>query len=392
MARKLRLGILFGGRSAEHEISIQSARNIIAAADPKKYDVVPIAITKGGRWCVGALPPAPNGHGASVAAIDAPPEGSVEVISSASPEAGGLLVPLETDGEEAVDPDSLRLDVVFPVLHGTFGEDGTVQGLLELAELPYVGAGVLGSAVGMDKVVMKRLLQAAKIPVVPYAVCSRRDTQVRLDEVCGEVEAAFKYPVFVKPANMGSSVGVSKARNRAQLEKALREAADYDLKILVEKAVAAREIECSVLGNEEPIASIPGEIVPGNEFYDYAAKYLDDNSELLIPAPLKPAQAERAQQLAIETFQALDCAGMARVDFFLEKKTGKFFVNEINTIPGFTRISMYPQLWEASGLPCSKLIDRLVELAIKRHREKARTRYSLRPARGSRGKSGRTGS
>ena len=271
----------------------------------------------------------------------------------------------------------LKLDVVFPVLHGTFGEDGTVQGLLELAELPYVGAGVLGSAVGMDKVIMKRLLQQARLPVVPYVVASRRDTQVRLDEVCGEVEAAFKYPVFVKPANMGSSVGVSKARNRAQLEKALHDAAEYDLKILIEKAVDAREIECSVLGNEEPIASVVGEIVPGNEFYDYAAKYLDDNSQLLIPAPLKPAQVERVQQLAVETFKALDCAGMARVDFFLDKKSGKLFVNEINTIPGFTRISMYPQLWEASGLPGGKLIDRLVELAIKRHREKARTRYSF---------------
>jgi D-alanine-D-alanine ligase len=374
--KKLRLGIIFGGRSAEHEVSIQSARNIIAAADPKKYDVVPIVITREGRWCVGALPPASGAH----EAIDAPPEGSVEVISSASPDAGGLLVPLTREGSaegDDVDPMGLKLDVVFPVLHGTFGEDGTVQGLLELAELPYVGAGVLGSAVGMDKLIMKRLLQQARLPVVPYVVASRRDTQVRLDEVCGEVEAAFKYPVFVKPANMGSSVGVSKARNRAQLEKALHDAAEYDLKILIEKAVDAREIECSVLGNEEPIASVVGEIVPGNEFYDYAAKYLDDNSQLLIPAPLKPAQVERVQQLAVETFKALDCAGMARVDFFLDKKSGKLFVNEINTIPGFTRISMYPQLWEASGLPGGKLIDRLVELAIKRHREKARTRYSF---------------
>lgn len=379
---KLRLGIIFGGRSAEHEVSIQSARNIIAAADPKKYDVVPIAITREGRWCVGALPPAPNGIGGdnAQAAIDSPPAGSVEVISSASPDAGGLLVPLAGDGAvggDEVDPAALRLDVVFPVLHGTFGEDGTVQGLLELAELPYVGAGVLGSAVGMDKVIMKRLLQQAKVPVVPYVVASRRDTQVRMDEVCDEVEAEFKYPVFVKPANMGSSVGVGKARNRAQLQQALHAAAEYDLKLLIEKAVEAREIECSVLGNEDPIASTVGEIVPGNEFYDYAAKYLDDNSKLLIPAPLRPAQVERVQQLAVETFKALDCAGMARVDFFLDKKSGKLFVNEINTIPGFTRISMYPQLWEASGLPCSKLVDRLVELAIKRHRERARTRYSF---------------
>jgi D-alanine-D-alanine ligase len=386
MARKLRLGIIFGGRSAEHEISIQSARNIIAAADAKKYDVVPIAITKDGRWCVGALPPAPNGH----AAIEAPPEGSVEVITSASPDSGGLLVPLSVGGSEEVSPEKLQLDVVFPVLHGTFGEDGTVQGLLELAELPYVGAGVLGSAVGMDKVIMKRLLQQARIPVVPYVVTSRRDIHLRIDEVRKEVESTFKYPVFVKPANMGSSVGVSKARNRSELEKSLRDATEFDLKILVERAMNAREIECSVLGNEEPIASIPGEIIPGNEFYDYAAKYLDDNSKLVIPAPLKAGQVERAQALAIEAFQALDCAGMARVDFFLEKKTGKFFVNEINTIPGFTRISMYPQLWEASGLSCSRLVDRLVELAIKRHREKARTRYTLGPSRSTRLKQTRT--
>jgi D-alanine-D-alanine ligase len=382
MAKKLRLGILFGGRSAEHEISIQSARNIIAAADSKKYEVVPIAITKEGRWCVGALPPAPDGH----AAIDSPPEGSIAVISSASPDAGGLLVPLASPSED-VSTENMQLDVVFPVLHGTFGEDGTVQGLLELAGLPYVGAGVLGSAVGMDKVIMKRLLQQARIPVVPYLVTSRREIHLQIDNVRKEVEATFKYPVFVKPANMGSSVGVSKARNRPELEKALLKATEFDLKILIERAVDAREIECSVLGNEDPISSIPGEIIPGNEFYDYAAKYLDDKSKLLIPAPLKPAQAERAQALAIGAFQALDCAGMARVDFFLEKKTGKFFVNEINTIPGFTRISMYPQLWEASGLPASKLIDRLIELAIKRHREKARTRYSLGPARGERPKS-----
>ncbi len=372
MANKKRLGILFGGRSAEHEISIQSARNIIAAADPEKYEVVPIAITKQGRWCVGAFPPEPNGHGA----IDSIPVGAVEVIPSACPDGMGLLVPLASQNATTFPG---ALDVVFPVLHGTYGEDGTVQGLLELAEIPYVGSGVLGSAVGMDKVVMKRLFQQAKLPVVPYVATSRRDIQVRLDELCKEIEAEFRYPVFVKPANMGSSVGVSKASNRDELVDALQLAGDFDLKILVERGMDAREIECSVLGNEDPISSIPGEIVPGNEFYDYAAKYLDDNSQLLIPAPLKPAQTERAQKLAVEAFKSLDCAGMARVDFFLEKKTGKFYVNEINTIPGFTRISMYPQLWAASGLSCSKLIDRLVELAIKRHREKARTRYSLNP-------------
>lgn len=374
MKRKLRLGIIYGGCSAEHEVSVQSARNIIAAADPEKYEVVPIAITTDGRWWAGAMPPGPGGP----AALETVPAGSVEVIPAGTRNAGGPLIPLDADGA-AKFPGTL--DVIFPALHGTFGEDGTVQGLLELAGIPYVGAGVLGSAVGMDKVIMKRLFQQARLPIVPYLFLRRMDIQLNLDAVCNKVESLFRYPVFVKPANLGSSVGVSKAHNRKQLKAALQQAGEYDLKILVERAVEAREIECSVLGNEEPIVSIPGEIVPGNEFYDYAAKYLDDNSQLLVPAPLRPAQTARAQKLAREAFLALDCAGMARVDLFLEKKTGKFYVNEINTIPGFTRISMYPLLWEASGLSCGKLIDRLVELAIKRHREKARTRYSLLPPR-----------
>ena len=374
MARKLRVGILFGGRSAEHEVSLESARNVIAAADPQKYEIVPIAITKEGRWRAGVLPPGSP----AIPALPGIPKEGVEVIPAASPTDGGPLVPIF---QGAALPSLGPLDVIFPVLHGTFGEDGTVQGLLELAGIPYVGAGVLGSAVGMDKEVMKRLFHERGLPIVPYLVVRRVDIQVNARSVCAAVVKHFPYPVFVKPANMGSSVGVSKARNRKELEKALETAADYDRKIIVEKAVAAREIECAVLGNDDPIASLPGEVIPAGEFYDYSAKYIEDTARLLVPAPLTPAQVKRVQSLAVQAFQAVECAGMARVDFFLEKKTGRIYVNEINTIPGFTAISMYPRMWEASGLPYAQLIDRLIELAIKRHREKARTRFSLLPAK-----------
>jgi D-alanine-D-alanine ligase len=370
MARKLRVGILFGGRSAEHEVSLQSARNVIAAADPQKYEIIPIAITKEGRWRVGVLPPG----SAPSPALDGILQEGLEVIPSVSPSGSGPLVPiLKTGSQQELGP----LDVIFPVLHGTFGEDGTVQGLLELAEIPYVGAGVLGSAVGMDKDVMKRLFHERGLPIVPYLTIRRVDLQVNSPAECLAVENKFRYPVFVKPANLGSSVGVSKARNRKQLEKSLEAATEYDSKIVVEKAVQAREIECAVLGNDDPIASLPGEVVPQGDFYDYSAKYLEDTAQLLVPAPLKSLQVKRIQHLAVAAFQAVDCAGMGRVDFFLEKKSGRVYVNEINTIPGFTAISMYPRMWEASGLPYTQLIDRLIELAIKRHREKARTRYSL---------------
>jgi D-alanine-D-alanine ligase len=374
MARKLRVGILYGGRSAEHEVSLQSAKNVMAAMDSRKYEVIPIAITREGRWRVGVLPPgaAPN------PALAGWPKDGVEVIPAGRPGASGPLVPiLVRDAQRNIGP----LDVIFPVLHGTFGEDGTVQGLLELAGIAYVGAGVLGSAVGMDKDVMKRLFRERGLPIVPYLAVRRVDIQVNLRKVCGAVAKNFRYPLFVKPANLGSSVGVSKARHRKELEKALLAASEYDNKVLVEKAVQGREIECAVLGNDEPIASVPGEVIPAGEFYDYAAKYRDNTARLLVPAPLRPAQVKRVQELAIAAFQAVECAGMGRVDLFLEKKTGKLFLNEINTLPGFTAISMYPRMWEASGLPYTQLIDRLIELAIKRHREKLRTRYSLLPAR-----------
>ena len=373
MARKLRLGILFGGRSGEHEISLRSAQNIIAAADPQKYTVIPIGITKQGQWRVGTPPEVAGTH----LDLNAILRKGVEVALAASPHARFPLIPLQ--GSMAASRLG-KLDVMFPVLHGTFGEDGTVQGLLELAGIPYVGAGVLGSAVGMDKDVMKRLFLERGLEIVPHLVVRRADLEASSRKVCLAIEKNLCYPVFVKPANLGSSVGISKACNRKELGDALRIAAEYDRKILVERAVEGREIECAVLGNDAPIASVPGEIIPGREFYDYAAKYLEDTSQLLVPAPLRPAQVKQVQRLAIEAFQATECAGMARVDFFLEKKTGKIYVNEINTIPGFTSISMYPRMWEASGLPYSRLIDRLIELALELHREKTRTRYSFQPS------------
>ena len=372
--KKLRVGVLFGGRSAEHEVSLQSARNVIAAIDQKKFEIVPILITKEGRWLLGMLPPG----SASRPSLAGVPKEGMEVIPTATPSVQGSLLPAACrEGAPPLKP----LDVIFPVLHGTFGEDGAVQGLLELAGIPYVGAGVLGSAAGMDKDVMKRLFHERGLPIVPYVAVRRVDLQLNPRHVFAAVEKKFHYPVFVKPANLGSSVGISKARNRKELEQALHAAADYDTKVLVEKAILGREIECSVLGNEDPIASFPGEIIAGGEFYDYAAKYLEDTAQLIVPAPLRPMQMKRVQQLAVAAFQAVECSGMARVDFFLEKRTGRILLNEINTIPGFTKISMYPRMWEASGLPYGKLIDRLIELAIKRHRERACTLYSLLPDR-----------
>jgi len=266
---------------------------------------------------------------------------------------------------------------VFPVMHGTFGEDGTIQGLLDLAGLPFVGAGVLGSAIGMDKDVAKRLLQVAKIPVVPWLTVHRPEWERNPSEIQSAVEAKFQYPVFVKPATLGSSVGMTKAHSREELAPALNLAAEFAMKILVEQCVVAREIEVSVLGNHDPKASVPGEIVPHREFYDYAAKYLEEGTQLLIPAKLKPAQVEKIQTYAVAAFRALELSGMARVDFFLEKKGGKVYLNEVNTIPGFTSISMYPKLWEASGISFRELIDKLIELALEIHREKARTKYQI---------------
>lgn len=367
--KRLRVGVLFGGRSGEHEVSLASAASVIRGLDPDKYEAVPIGITKDGHWLVGE---------GAVKMLPEVLKGGRRVMLTADP-TEAALVPLDRGAG------AQRLDVIFPVMHGTFGEDGTIQGMLELAGLPYVGAGVLGSAIGMDKDVAKRLCQEAGIPVVPWITVHRWHWEKEPESVKAEIEARFEYPVFVKPATLGSSVGMTKVHNAEELAPALKVACEYGMKILVEKAVSAREIEVSVLGNHEPRASVPGEIVPHREFYDYAAKYLEEGTQLVIPADLKPKQATKIQSLAIETFRALELSGMARVDFFLEKKGGKIYLNEANTIPGFTSISMYPKLWEASGIPFRELIDRLIDLALELHEEKARTKYAIELPEGSGG-------
>ena len=345
---------------------------MINALDPAKYEIVPIGITREGHWRVGL------GRRATSCRRS---------WRAANP----LRLPWIPRGPSScrwlrrVQPaNSLpALDVVFPVLHGTFGEDGTVQGLLELADVPYVGAGVLASAAGMDKDVMKRLFRDADLPVVPWELILRADWESHPAAVRKRIEKELRYPLFVKPVNLGSSVGISKVHNRRELAAALNLAAQYDRKILVEKGIDAREIECSVLGNDHPQASVPGEVVPVNEFYDYEAKYIKEGSELVIPARLTARQTKRVQEVAIRAFQAIDGAGMGRVDFLLDRKTGKVYLNEINTIPGFTSISMYPKLWEASGIPYSQLLDRLIELALERHQEKSRTRFTYSPKAGN---------
>jgi D-alanine-D-alanine ligase len=320
---KTNVAVIYGGRTGEHEVSHRSAKSVIDAIDTEKYKVLHYVISKEGKWSPRPILPEPGGNPG--------------------------------------------IDVVFPVLHGTFGEDGTMQGLLELADLPYVGAGVLASSISMDKEMMKRVAKERGLPVVEYAVvpCSG-----------GWINPGFDYPVFVKPANLGSSVGISKARNFEELKAAQELASAYDRKIIVERGITGREFECAVLGNENPRASTPCEILPSREFYDYDDKYLLDQAKTVIPADLSPEQTAEMQRLAVECYQAVECEGMARVDFLLESATGKLYINEINTIPGFTSISMYPKMWEYSGLPMPKLIDRLIELAIERHSTKQRLRYS----------------
>lgn len=358
--KKIRVGVLFGGRSGEHEVSLTSAKGIMAALDPAKYEIVPIGITKAGQWLTG-----PNVHEKLLEAVAGHPV--IEADSQRSPAAAEPATsPTLTLGVA----ETGALDVIFPVLHGTFGEDGTVQGFLELVDVPYVGAGVTASAAGMDKAVSKDIFRAHGLPIVTHRLFLRRQWQAQPEAVLAECEAAMTYPMFVKPANLGSSVGIHKAKNAAELRAGLTDAARYDRKLIVEQGLEAREIEVSVLGNDEPLASVPGEIIPSREFYSYAAKYIDGQSELLIPAPLSPEHTELIQNLAVMAFQALDCAGLARCDFLLEKATGEVFVNELNTMPGFTPISMYPKLWAASGLPYSQLLDRLIELALERHADK----------------------
>jgi D-alanine-D-alanine ligase len=360
--KRLRVGVLFGGRSGEHEVSLISAASVIQALDPEKYEAVPIGITKNGQWLAGTA--------AHKMLPDILRSGE-RVMLSADPNVAAL-VPVSNSRLDA-----LRVDVVFPVLHGTYGEDGTVQGLLDLAGLPFVGSGVLGSAVGMDKDMQKRLFLQAKLPVGDFLAITRAAWEKSRGKVLSTVRKKFRFPVFVKPATLGSSVGMTKAHDAKELASAMDLAAEFAQKILVERAIRGREIEVSVLGNEDPKASIPGEIVPHREFYDYAAKYLEEGTRLLIPAKLNRAQVKRFQEYAVRAFRALECLGMARVDFFLEQPSGHIFLNEINTIPGFTSISMYPKLWEASGLSYRNLLSRLIELALAQHGEKQRTKYTI---------------
>lgn len=359
------MGVVFGGQSGEHEVSLASARSVMAAMNRDRYEVVPIGIAHDGRWLTGGDPMKTLTASDGPASPDAP--GSV-ALTAASMNGARELVPGATGSRFPT------MDVIFPVLHGPFGEDGTIQGLLELAGLPYVGSGVLASSLGMDKIASRAAFATYQLPQVAYRPVKRKDWEARPEAVIADLEAALLYPVFVKPANLGSSIGINRAGDRQQLADALTEAARYDRKLLVEQAVPdAREIECSVLGNDDPIASVPGEVVPGHEFYDYAAKYLDGDSQLLIPAPLPDETARRIRELAVKAFMAIDAAGLARVDFLLNRTTGEIFLNEINTLPGFTSISMYPKLWEATGIPYSELIDRLIELAFERHADRSRS-------------------
>jgi D-alanine-D-alanine ligase len=400
--KKLRIGILFGGRSGEHEVSLLSAASILKAIDRTRYDVTPIGITKQGRWVT-------SGDAQALLTGNQQPEnprlaGNPETTPTAAvirrgetvivpPVPADSLQPLEISASATLTPakPELSLDVVFPVLHGTFGEDGTIQGLFELADIAYVGSGVLGSSVGMDKVAMKQAFAAAGIPQTPYLAMLRSEWRDSPKKATKKIEAALKYPVFVKPANLGSSVGISKVHDRSELAAAMDLAASFDRKLIIEQGVGGpgakpRELEVAVLGNDSPEASVVGEIVPGAEFYDYEAKYLSDASIPIIPAKLTRAESNEIRRMAIAAFKACDCAGLSRVDFLMEParpakkgkpaKKAKIYLNEINTLPGFTSISMYPKLWAATGLPYKKLIDRLIQLAIERHGEKQQTTFS----------------
>jgi D-alanine-D-alanine ligase len=384
--KKLRVGVIYGGRSGEHEVSVASAAAILRHLDRARYEPVPIRIEKSGRWVLADKPPATL-SAAEVIQQQRPeaarPARAVREAHLVAYPSGEAMLAIERlsapDSEQqSTRVTGLGLDVIFPVLHGPYGEDGSIQGLLELANVPYVGAGVLGSAVGMDKAVMKTLFEARRLPVAPYLTLTRHGWHQNSGAAASRVSDTLGYPVFVKPANLGSSVGISKVRSAADLDEAVALAFQFDRKIVVEAAVpAARELECAVLGNDEPQASLPGEVVPSREFYDYEAKYLDESSKVIIPAPLPPTQVETIQRLSLEAFAAVDGSGMARVDFLMDGESGQLFVNEVNTLPGFTTISMYPKLWEATGLSYGELIDRLIALALERHAEKQQLRTSL---------------
>jgi D-alanine-D-alanine ligase len=385
--KKLRVGIIYGGRSGEHEVSVASAASIIRHLDPERYESVPIFIERNGRWHI------PNEGPTSTSAAEVLQKAEPQRVQNSSqdrethfvayPSKETILsierLPVTNDQKLAANAivTGEDLDVIFPVLHGPYGEDGTVQGLLELANIPYIGAGVAGSAVGMDKVITKKLFQASNLPIVKYVFISRNEWEQTPEAVKTKICKELQFPVFVKPANLGSSVGISKVQAIDKLAAAVSIASDFDRKIVIEEAVSeAREIECAVLGNEDPVASIPGEIIPSREFYDYEAKYLDTGSRLLIPAPLTKTQTETVQQLSVQAFRALECAGMARVDFLLDEHRKKIFLNEVNTIPGFTTVSMYPRLWEASGVSYSTLLDRLINFSLERYQEKQKLRIN----------------
>ena len=367
MTRRLRVGVVYGGRSGEHEIALRSASWVIGALDPARYEVVPVAITKDGRWLTG--PESLRLLETAQRRLEPVVEHGTEVTIPADPTRRALL-PIEPGP-------GWPLDVVFPVLHGTFGEDGTIQGLLEMADIPYVGAGVLASAVGMDKAIMKAVFRDAGIPVCRWLVA--HPGQEGPAAIAARTAAAFGFPCFVKPANLGSSVGVSKVRDAAGLAPALADAAAYDPKVVIEEAIDARELECAVLGNEAPEASVVGELVPSHEFYDYGDKYIDDGARVVIPAALPSTITEAMRSLAVRAFRAIDASGLARVDFFLERGTDRVLVNEINTMPGCTPISMFPKLGEASGVPAAALVDRLITLALERHAARSRRRFSFAP-------------
>jgi D-alanine-D-alanine ligase len=384
--KRLRVGVLYGGRSGEHEVSLASAASVFAHLDRARYEPVPIRIEKDGRWALADKPPTTMIAGEVIeqARVEAarPMREGREVHFVARPSDETILSIDRTHGRDAEVPSAivtgLSLDVIFPMLHGPYGEDGTIQGLLELANVPYVGAGVLASAVGMDKGVMKVVFAARGLPVCPYRVILRHEWEANTTTLTAELEQRLRYPMFVKPANLGSSVGISKARNASELATAMALAGSFDRKIVIEAAVPdAREIECAVLGNDDPQASVPGEIIPSREFYDYESKYLDEGSRSIIPADLPAAIVEQVKRLSIEAFKAIDGAGMSRVDFLLSRTDNALFVNEVNTIPGFTTISMFAKLWAASGVGYPALLDRLIVLALERHGEKQQLRTSV---------------
>lgn len=368
MSKKVNVGVIFGGKSAEHEVSLMSATSIIKAIDKEKYNVVPIGITKEGCWMIynGPIEEIESGHWEGI---------SNKLLRDKPKENAFSIIPIGKKGSDipSMIPPGLanKIDVVFPVLHGPYGEDGTIQGLLEIADIPYVGAGVLSSSLCMDKIYAKKLFELEGLNVVEYFVVLRSKLSKHMDDYISIIEKQFQYPLFIKPANLGSSVGITKAHSRDELINGIKEAAKYDRRILIERGMLCREIECAVLGNDDPQASVVGEIIPSHEFYDYESKYFDDGkSKLIIPANIPKNKSDEIRQMAVTAYKALDCSGLSRIDFFLENETNNVYINEINTMPGFTKYSMYPLLWQETGLPYHKLIDKLIQLALERNEEK----------------------